>query len=257
MPLIDRYAYTNRLRDIDPLQKGSIAIGVMLLCLLLNHLLVSIVTIGWMIVLLVFWARIPWGVVLQLLFAEAMFLMLSGIGIMVSVALVEPLPIGATVHTGPVWLTVTEESFYRGALIISRALGSVAAMNFLALTTPLPDILDLLRRLRMPIVLIDLTSIMYRHIFLLLETVGRIHTAQASRLGYGTFGAALRSSAVLASRVFVDAYWRGHRMERALASRGYFGGNFPVIPIQYRPDVAGYGIGAVVGLTMVLVWGMW
>ena len=45
------------------------------------------------------------------------------------------------------------------------------------------DILEVLRKMRLPALLIELMMLIYRFIFLLLETASAIMTAQESRLG--------------------------------------------------------------------------
>jgi cobalt/nickel transport system permease protein len=138
---------------------------------------------------------------------------------------------------------------------VSRALGCAAAMNFLALSTPLVDLVELLRRWRVPVVLIDLASVMYRFVFVLLESMQRMYTAQQSRLGYATRRAALRSSGLLASRLFVDAYQRSTRMQTALESRGY-AGDLRVLPLAYRHDARMYVLMVAVVGSMALAWGL-
>jgi cobalt/nickel transport system permease protein len=68
-------------------------------------------------------------------------------------------------------------------------------------------------------------ELMYRFIFIIWDEAGRIHTAQASRLGYGSFADSLRSLGELAASVFIRAFKRADRIGLALESRG-FEGNF-------------------------------
>ncbi len=57
-------------------------------------------------------------------------------------------------------------------------------MNFMAMTTPLVDMVDLFRRVGVPVILIDVMTLMYRFIFVLLDSLDRMYVAQNSRLGY-------------------------------------------------------------------------
>ena len=79
-------------------------------------------------------------------------------------------------------------------------------MNFLTLTTPLVDLVDLWRRWRIPALLIDLMTVIYRFIFVLIDIAGRMRMAQESRLGYNTsFYRAMNSAGLLAGyRAYVD-----------------------------------------------------
>jgi cobalt/nickel transport system permease protein len=127
-------------------------------------------------------------------------------------------------------------------------------MNFLALTTPLVDLVDLLRRLRCPLLLIDLMTLIYRYVFVLLESLDQMYTAQSSRLGYVNFRRGITSAGLLGSQLFIDAYRRSQRLQVALESRGY-SGELKVLPTTYQYDrrLWGWGTGMIVSL--LLVWG--
>ncbi len=51
MDHIDRHAYSNRLRLIDPAQKGGLAVLAIGLCLLLDRPAVGLLTMAWMLAL--------------------------------------------------------------------------------------------------------------------------------------------------------------------------------------------------------------
>lgn len=255
MHSIDQYAYTSRIRRIDPAQKAGLTLLVILLCLLLNRPAVGLVAVVWMAALTVFWAGLPWRVVGRVLLGEGLFLVLAVVGVVLSVSAAPLLPPFQGFQMGPLWVGTSPASLTLAALLASRALGCAAAMNFLALTTPLVDMVELLRRLRVPVFLIDLISVMYRFIFVLLESMQRMYTAQQSRLGYATRRATMRSSGLLASRLFIDAYQRSRRMQTALESRGY-SGDLRVLPISYRHDSRVYLLAAAVAGSLLLVWGM-
>lgn len=253
MHLIDRYAYTSRIRRIDPAQKAALSGLVIVLCLVLDQPTVGMLAVIWMAALAVVWAGVPGRVIGRVLLAEGLFLVLAVVGVVLSFSTAPPPPAFQGIRVGSLWVSTSAGSLGLAALLVSRALGCAAAMNFLALTTPLVDIVELLRRLRVPPVLIDLMSVMYRFVFVLLESMQRMHTAQQSRLGYATRRAAMRSSGLLASRMFIDAYQRSTRMQTALESRGY-SGDLRVLSPAYRHDARIYWLGAAVTGSLLLAW---
>lgn len=255
MHLIDRYAYTNRIRRIDPAQKAGLALLVLVLCLGLNRPAVGGVAVVWMMALAVFWAGLPARLIARVLLIEALFLGLAVIGVALSFSVLPPPEPFWGWQVGPIWVSTSSASLALALLLVTRALGCAAAMNFLALTTPLVDSVELLRRLRVPVLLIDLMSLMYRFIFILLASMQRMTIAQQGRLGYATRRAALRSTGLLASQLFVDAYQRSRRMHLALESRGYTG-DMRVLPVIYQYDAQAYWFAAAIGLNMVLAWAM-
>lgn len=254
MHIIDRYAYANQIRRIDPAHKAGLALLVVVLCLALNSIAVGLVAAAWMWLLATHWAGLSGRVFGGVLLGEALFLALAVVGIALSVSLSRPPAPAWGWHVGPLWFGTSPESLALAVLLVSRALGCAAAMNFLALTTPLVDIIDLLRRLRVPALLIDLMTLMYRFIFILLESVQRMQRAQQSRLGYSTYRRSIHSAGQLGSRLFIDAYQRSQRLHIALQSRGYTEGELRVLPAAYQHDTHTLWLGAAVASSLVLAW---
>ena len=127
-------------------------------------------------------------------------------------------------------------------------------MNLLALTTPLVDLIELFRRWRVPVSLIDLMTLIYRYIFLLLESLNTMLIAHESRMGYTTsYYRALQNAALLGSRLFIDAFQRSQRQQIALNARGY-DGDLQVLPIAYQSDRWLFWIWAGILLSLILVW---
>lgn len=253
MQLIDRYAYSNRLRAVDPVQKVGLALLVMALCLLLDRPAVGLLAIGWMWGLASLRAGLPFLLVGRLLLVEGLFLVLAVVGVAISVGTVPIEGSGWGWNWGPLWAGSSLTSMEMAGRLAARALGCAAAMNFLALTTPLVDLIGLAHRLRMPALLIDLMVLVYRFIFALLDSLARMRTAQESRLGYVSLRQGMASTGVLASRLFLDAYHRSRRLQTALESRGY-SGDLRVLPINYTADGRLWWVGAGAAATLLLAW---
>lgn len=254
MKIIDQFAYGNAIRSVDPAYKVGLVALVVLLCLWFDKPLVGLLAIAWMFVLTVIVARIPARIVRRTLLAQALFLALSTVAILLSFSLNPPAPTELqrwAFPLGPLWISTSAASLDQAARIITRALGSAAAMNFLALTTPMVDLVDLLRRLRLPQIFIDLMTLMYRSIFLLLGTLNRMVVAQESRLGYATLRRGYASAGMLGSQLFIDAYRSGRRLQLGMESRG-FTGELRVLPSQYRRDNRWFWIVPAVAITLCL-----
>ena len=83
--------------------------------------------------------------------------------------------------------------------------------------------LEVLRKMRLPALLIELMMLIYRFIFLLLETASAIMTAQESRLGNRDYRTKVRSFGAMASALFVQSMRRSDALYDALESRCYDG----------------------------------
>lgn len=250
MHIIDRYAYSNTLRQIDPAQKGGLAVLAILLCLLLDRPAVGLLTMAWMLALTTLWARVPTVAFGRALLAEGLFLLLSVAGVAISVSLSQSGP--AAWQLGPLWLSTSPAALGLAARLLTRTLGCAAALNFLILTTPLTDLIELLRRLHVSETAIELMMIIYRAIFVLLESLERMRTAQDARLGFSSPRRAMHSAAMIASELFLDAYRRSRRLQIALESRG-LDGALRVIPLDYTTDRRVWSFGAALTTSLLLV----
>ena len=104
-----------------------------------------------------------------------------------------------------------------------RSLAMLAALLGFVLTTPLPDLLALLRRLRTPELLLDLMALCYRMLFVLRQAWEEGVTAQSARLGYRGWRHAWRSTGLLAGQMAVQVWQRASALQMAAEARGYQG----------------------------------
>ncbi len=255
MRLIDHWAYANRLRRVDPVFKALLSASTLTTALLLNRVPSSLVGVVGLTLIAVVWAGIPWRVFGAVLLAESSFLVLSAFGIALSLQPVTGWSDATGVSIGIARVTWSDTSVEAAARVFSRALAGCAAVNLLALTTPVIDVIALLYRLRLPTPLVELMSVVYRAIFVLLDSLDRMRVAQDNRLGYAGFRQGVRSAAMLAARLFLDAYQRSQRLHTAQLSRGYVN-QFTVLETAYSRDSALIWAGSALLILMVAA-GAW
>jgi len=157
-----------------------------------------------------FGARVPLRSYLAVVLAPLGFLLLSCLTMLVS-----PGADGAW-H----WSAAMLPTVARSAL---RSLAVLAALLGLALTTPMPDLFALLRRLRTPELLLDLMALCYRMLFVLRQAWDDGVTAQQARLGYGGWRHGWRSMALLIGQMAVQVWQRAAALQMAADARAYQG----------------------------------
>jgi cobalt/nickel transport system permease protein len=123
---------------------------------------------------------------------------------------------------------------------------SVQVALLLAYTTPFHDLIDALRDLRLPDVLVAIVSFMYRYLAVLGDEARRMLRARASRQASAPVGSRLRSGGSLGWRarvtgqmvgsLFLRSYERSERIYAAMQARG-FEGTF--LHLAGRPISAG------------------
>ncbi|HMQ33489.1 MAG TPA: CbiQ family ECF transporter T component [Chloroflexaceae bacterium] len=248
MDLIDRYAHSNAIRCHDPAQKGALALLALTLCLLLDRPLAGLLTVGWMLGLTVLWARVPARVFGRLLLAQALFLTASCAAVAVSGGVGAPAA-PWVVRAGDLWLGTGPAALTTALQPAVRALGCAAALNFLVLTTPVSDLIGLLRRLRAPAALADMLTLTYRAIFVLLASLEQLRSARTAE--HGPADAALGGSANLAGQLFVEAYRRGVLLQLGL-ERGLDGVGPRPVPLDFTANRTAWWLGAALAASLLL-----
>jgi len=125
-------------------------------------------------------------------------------------------------HFGSITITAFREGSWLGILLCLRILASVSFATLLAFTTPMIEILETLRLMRIPGTIIDLAGMMYRYLFLLEETARTMRSAQLSRLGNnGVTWSRLADTARIAATLMIKSLDRSTRIYMAMLARGY------------------------------------
>jgi cobalt/nickel transport system permease protein len=116
-----------------------------------------------------------------------------------------------------------KEGLAHGVLIMCRVIGGVSLILFLSISTPAYKLLLAATWFRVPKVVIELSLLIYRYIFVLLEEVLNIRDAQRIRLGYHNWRQSMRSLILLGASLIFRAYDRAERIFQAMSARGYTG----------------------------------
>jgi cobalt/nickel transport system permease protein len=210
---IDRNAQTNRWRWLPVTEKAVFAIGLMIASLLSHGWAVQGIIVALVAFLLIFGARIPVRDLLSTGTIPLGFILTSTLAQVVTLHFDHGAP-----HLGLSWTTL-HSAAYTGL----RSFACVLALLGLALTTPLPDILALLRRMGVSSEINDIALMMFRFIWLILDCAERGTQSQANRLGYSTYPRAMRSLGMLGASLLPRALGRAQRLECGLSARGYDG----------------------------------
>jgi cobalt/nickel transport system permease protein len=166
---------------------------------------------------------------------------------------------------GPLDLTITDTGLRDVLSITAKSWLSVQAALLLAYTTTFVDLVDALRGLRVPALIVSIISFMYRYLAVLADEASRMSRARSSRSAEapgGHAGGSLRwRAAVTGSMVgslFIRSYERSERVYAAMLSRG-FAGIVDVAP-RARPDgrsLAWFALTLAAIIVFVLVVNLW
>lgn len=222
MLLIDHYAYNNKLSSMHPGEKFIFFVLTIVLCLALTTLITSITITILMAGIIVFVAGIPWRFYVKLMLLPVSFLIIGVAAVAFSITK-GPDDFIWAFNIGSYSVGIIRQGMINAVELFFRSLGAVSCLYFLALTTPLTELITILKRFRVPTLVIELMTLIYRCIFILLGVTGQIYTAQSSRLGYKNMRTSFNSLSQLVASMFIKSYRHSLTMYDSMASRCYNG----------------------------------
>lgn len=232
--LLDSLVYKSGLKDVHPGEKLIFALITM--CI---GFIPSVYSGGLIILLMAgtitIKGKIPPKTYLHLIFLPLAFLGMSILPIVIN--------FGASAEQSLIYfpffqtaIGITYSGLKQAGFLFVRSMALVSCLYFISLTTPILDIIALLKKLNVPGVLLDLMLLIYRQLFIVLDTAESIYTAQNARLGYANFKASLNSLGKLVSYLITKSFSDAGRLYTALVSRGY-DGELKVLDSNYRFSV--------------------
>jgi len=237
---LEDIAQANGLREVNTYVKLVAGLGAIILCLLstsfIAPLFIAVLLTGAIILL----ARVDVRTYAELFIVPFWFAAMSVIVIIL-------LSGGSEVYwswTPFSWLSISisAESLNEGIFVFCRVIGGMAALIFIALTTPMTDLFIVMRRCRVPEVVLDLVMMIYRAIFMIMHLLVLTYQAQVMRLGYSSFRESIESFATLCGSVFIASWDAGEDLVRAMDARCY-AGKFALL--GETGPVNGYSLAAV------------
>jgi cobalt/nickel transport system permease protein len=223
---IDKYAYDSKLKNVNPIRKLLFALLACGVCIWANFMVISVFIAFIMIWVICKKGETPLEFIFKLMFVPGIFLTIGVFTIAIEITRSENLSHDIFVLSGSLaglHIGVTHEGIWNAVNLFFKTLATVSCLYFLSLSTPMTELMAVLKRLRVPKLMIELMGLIYRFIFVLLETAENIFISQRARLGYESFSSGFRSIKVLSSSLFIRAYKRSDEIYHSLEARGYDG----------------------------------
>jgi cobalt/nickel transport system permease protein len=164
-------------------------------------------------------ARLPPLVLVRRLLVEVPFLLF---------VLALPL-LGGPPQRTVLGVALSVAGLHAAATITLKATFGLLAVGILAATTPLPEIVTGLERLRVPRVFTTVAAFMVRYLDVLAGELARTRTAAACRGGNPRWFWQIRDVTAGLGALLVRSFERGERVYLAMVSRGYTGALPPAL----------------------------
>jgi cobalt/nickel transport system permease protein len=136
--------------------------------------------------------------------------------LVVRVLLLEPFVLGVAL------LALFQPGGWRMFLfLVGKCTVCLMVMVLLSNTTPFAELLRVLKRWRMPALLVTTLSLMYRYVFVLVDEAQRMGRARTSRTFTPGRSRAWRTISTVVSQLFVRSSERAERIYVAMCARGW------------------------------------
>lgn len=219
---IDAYAYNSKMRSWNAGYKVLLATVSLILCIAFNNIYVSVAVILMMGYLTVVIGGLEFDHYLSMLTIPIVFMVVGAVTIAIGYSL-EPMGQYHLRVFNLFYIYCSNQSILMAAVLILKALGAVSALYMMTLTTPLTELVSVLRKIHMPKLIVELMNMIYRYIFIMLETYTRLKNSAESRLGYCDFKTSCYSFGHIASNLFVVSLKKANAYYNALEARCYDG----------------------------------
>lgn len=215
---LDGYAHSNGLKNVNTYFKVLFAIITMLVSLISTSPVVPFLIFFILTFIIIFKAKIPYKFYLKFLSVPLIFALITFIFMAIFFG------VGSHIlELGIFNLGVTSDGFDLGLLVFARIMGGFSCLAFLALTTPMTEIFSVLGDIKIPHIVLEISMLMYRFIFVFLDEAINMYHSQETRLGYSSLKKSYNSMGMLASNLFIITWIKGEQAYLAMESRCYDG----------------------------------
>ena len=220
--IIDDYAYKNKLYKVNPNKKFIIGMLLLILSLINPFNYISLLIIALMSFVIVVIAKIELKDYLHFIKIPLTFLIISIIMILLNFSHNKEIFL-YSIKIGNLYVGVTNESLKSAMHLFFRALSCLTCIYFIMLTTPFYKLIFVFKKLHLPDVVLEISMLMYRFIFIFMEEVSDIRKSQELRFGYLNLKNGYNSFGLLVSMLFKRMMIRYDEMSIALDMKLYDG----------------------------------
>jgi len=219
--VIDIIAQRSQLNKINSPLKFWTVLILLFLCIASRSVVVGLVLMAVMLFLTVAVGGLELHDYLSLLSLPVSFVLISALALLVDYGSSPFGVINLPVSQG--YLVVSQAAQLRTALVLSKALGALSCLYLLSLSTPMPEIISVLRKAHVPDIVIELMYLIYRYTFVLFEMYRSMKDAAKSRLGFVNFSTSVKTTGKIYTNLLARSYQKSMNNFDAMESRCYIG----------------------------------
>ena len=221
MITMDQYAYESKIKQWNPIVKMLLSMTTLFTCVLVSNNFFSLLVFFFMAWACIGWSGLGWKTFGKLCCIPVGFLIIGVLTIAVSFP---QEPVGmVNLAFFSRYIAITRDGLDLAVNIFLKSMAGVSCLYFLYVSTPVSEILGVFDKMKVPQILTEMMMMIYRFIFILINTMEQMMVASKSRLGNISYGRQLKTMAAMSTSVFVNSFKRSTDILNAMESRGYDG----------------------------------
>ncbi len=248
---IDRIAGESRFRRVSAGLKSALAVSLIISVVGFRSLWANLFVLLGMITLALM-GGVSLRIYLRIMRVPLIFLCMSGIVMLFDFSAAATGLLSIPLLGG--WVVVTPDSLNTTVKVLLTALSAVSVLNALSLSTPLPDLIRVARRARLPDILIELMFLMYRFVFIFGRTLSQMRVAAAARVGFFGTRNSLRSAGGIMTQLLLVSFRRASFLYDAMEARCY-NGSISFLPAEHETSAGTVAFCAIYLLATLLIGG--
>lgn len=225
MLLIDKIAYENRLLDLSPTRKGLMYLLLLFSCFLTTPVIQAVISVV-VGAATIYVTKVTVRRYFKWLLVPAPFLVISILTILFSISS-HSRDFIFDFHLFNHFIGISQSSLDMGIKLFFRSASCLICTYFFILTVPFQQLLLVMKKAHFPALLIELTMLMYRFIFIFADEFLIIKRAQDMRFGFKGLKNSYQSLGVLIKILFFQTFDRFNKMILSLEMK-FFDGDFPL-----------------------------
>jgi len=249
---IDFYAYTSKIRHWNATFKVSLSVLTLILCIIFDNPYVSAVVIIAMAYLIIVKGDLSVHMYLSILAIPIVFILVGTFTIAIDFS---KQPMGEyNLYLGFCYVFTSKVKLKAVSFLILKVFAAISALQMMTLSTPSTEIIYVLRKAHIPKLIIELMSLIYRYIFILMDIYTKMKNSAESRLGYCDFKTSWYTFGSIASNMLVISLNKANSYYDAMEARCY-DGNLIFLEEDKKVEIIQIVAAAVFIIFLIFLWG--
>ena len=243
---LEYYSYNSKINSWNPHLKFWYSMVLIVLGIILSNIYISISIVFICGFITIFLGKISLKKYIDFFKVPTIFLLISVAVININFS--KNITDFYYFNIGDLYIYTTDENIKKSCILFWRALSGVSSMYMLALSTPLNEIIYVIKKVRTPQIIIELMYLVYRFIFIMRDSYKSMRKSIESRLGFRDYRTSLLSFGKIISNILIVSLRKSNSFYDSMESRGYKG------EIRFFIKEKGINKKAIIGMGLSIIY---